>query len=79
MHTPLTISLSVTPAEFILLQPDVEDWTAAAEGPGDPGVSVAITEEVVVVARGTSGEERETVKREKREEADRRDLILDRL
>lgn len=76
MHTPLTISLSVTPARFVLLQPDIADWTAAVEGPVDPGVIVATAEEVVV-ARGTSGEEREVVQREKREKADRRNLILD--
>jgi hypothetical protein len=58
-----------------LLQPDIADWTAAVEGPVAPGVIVAITEEVV--ARGTTGEEREMVKREKREKADRRVLILD--
>ena len=78
LHTPLTISLSVTPARLVLLHPAMAAWTAAVEGLVAPGVSVATALDVVALGRSgaATGEERESLKREKTGRANRKDFIL---
>jgi hypothetical protein len=70
------MSLSVTPARFVLLQPATAASIADVEGPVEPGVIWATTEEVVALGRSGAGEDRAIASKEEMDKVNVRDFIL---